>query len=70
MALEVGDIAPDFTLESTNGEKFNLYSELEKGPILLNFYVGDFGINCQNYLTKFIDRGTRCEDGASEPRQP
>ena len=55
MALEVGDIAPDFTLESTSGEKFNLYKELENGPILLNFYVGDFGINCQNYLTKFIE---------------
>ena len=62
MALEVGDIAPDFTLESTSGEKFNLYSELEKGPILLNFYVGDFGINCQNYLTKFIESYGRIEE--------
>ena len=62
MALEVGDIAPDFTLESTSGEKFNLYKELEKGPVLLNFYVGDFGINCQNYLTKFIESYGRIEE--------
>ena len=55
MALNVGDVAPDFTVGSTSGEDFNLYKELEKGPVLLNFYVGDFGINCQNYLTKFIE---------------
>ncbi len=55
MALEVGDTAPDFTVDSTSGEKFNLYTELKKGPILLNFYVGDFGINCTNYMAKFIE---------------
>ena len=59
MALDVGDIAPDFTVDSTSGEKFNLYNELEKGPILLNFYVGDFGINCTNYMTKFIEQYDR-----------
>jgi len=62
MALEVGDTAPDFTVDSTNGEKFNLYSELKKGPILLNFYVGDFGINCTNYMAKFIESYDRISD--------
>ncbi len=54
--FEIGDVAPDFTLPSTNGGEFNLYSELEDGPVLVNFYVGDFGINCYNYLVKFIER--------------
>ena len=62
MALEVGDTAPDFTVDSTNGEKFNLYTELKKGPILLNFYVGDFGINCTNYMAKFIESYNRISD--------
>ena len=61
MALDVGDVAPDFTVESTEGS-FNLYSALEKGPILLNFYVGDFGINCTNYMTKFIESYGRIEE--------
>ena len=62
MALNVGDTAPDFTVDSTSGESFNLYTELEKGPILLNFYVGDFGINCMNYTTKFIESYSRIEE--------
>ena len=62
MALEVGDTAPDFTVDSTNGEKFNLYTELKKGPILLNFYVGDFGINCTNYMARFIESYERIEE--------
>ncbi|MBO4551996.1 MAG: redoxin domain-containing protein [Candidatus Methanomethylophilaceae archaeon] len=60
--LIVGDKAPDFTLESTSGESFNLYKELEKGPVLLNFYVGDFGINCTNYLSKFIESYDRISE--------
>ena len=62
MALEVGDTAPDFTVDSTSGEKFNLYEELKKGPVLLNFYVGDFGINCTNYMAKFIESYNRISD--------
>ncbi len=62
MALNVGDIAPDFTVDSTSGGSFNLYAELEKGPILLNFYVGDFGINCTNYMSKFIESYGRIEE--------
>lgn len=62
MALNVGDKAPDFTVRSTDRESFDLYSELKNGPILLNFYVGDFGINCTNYMTKFIESYSRISD--------
>lgn len=55
MTLSLGDVAPDFTMPSTDREAFNLYEQLESGPILLNFYIGDFGINCTNYMTKFIE---------------
>ena len=40
-ALEVGDKAPDFELESTKGGKLKL-SSLRGKNVLINFYVLDF----------------------------
>ena len=40
-ALEVGDKAPDFELESSQGGKLKL-SSLKGKNILINFYVLDF----------------------------
>lgn len=54
--MNVGDKAPDFTVASTDRDSFDLYEQLKDGPILLNFYVGDFGINCTNYMSKFIEQ--------------
>ena len=56
MSIQIGDLAPDFELESTDGSLFKLSREVKKAPVLLNFYVGDFGINCTNYMTKFCER--------------
>jgi len=53
--LEVGDVAPDFKMPSAKKDEFHLYDELAKGPILLNFYVGDFGINCTTYMMRMIE---------------
>ena len=40
-ALDVGDKAPDFELESSKGGKFKL-SSLKGKNVLINFYVLDF----------------------------
>jgi len=40
-ALQVGDKAPDFELDSTNGGKVKL-SSLKGKNVLINFYVLDF----------------------------
>ena len=56
MAIEVGDKALDFQLESTDGSKFRLSDAVKDGPVLVNFYVGDFGIRCQDYMTRFNER--------------
>ena len=40
-ALEIGDKAPDFELESTKGGKLKL-SDLKGRNVLINFYVLDF----------------------------
>jgi hypothetical protein len=39
----VGDTAPDFTLPRTFEESISLSRLLEDGPVLLHFYVFDFG---------------------------
>jgi len=49
-----GQPAPDFTLESTAGE-FNLHQELQSGPILMMFYMGDFGTTCTWSLGKLAE---------------
>lgn len=41
LALEVGDKAPDFELDSTKGGKIRL-SDLKGKNVLINFYVLDF----------------------------
>lgn len=56
MAIETGDTAPDFTVRSTDGTEFTLSEKLKEKPVLLNFYAGDFGINCTMYMTKFAER--------------
>jgi len=53
--LEIGDIAPDFKMPSVDRKEFHLYEELKNGPILLNFYIGDFGINCTTYMMKMLE---------------
>ena len=52
---KVGDVADDFRMPSVEKDEFHLYEELKKGPVLLNFYIGDFGINCTTYMTKMIE---------------
>jgi cytochrome oxidase Cu insertion factor (SCO1/SenC/PrrC family) len=41
LALEVGDKAPDFELESSKGGKLKL-SDLRGKNVLINFYRNDF----------------------------
>lgn len=41
LALEVGDKAPDFELDSTKGGKIKL-SSLKGKNVLIQFYVSDF----------------------------
>ncbi len=53
--LKVGQRAPDFELESTAG-RLRLCEEAYKGPIILAFYMGDFGTTCSWVLSKFRDK--------------
>jgi peroxiredoxin len=41
--LAVGDRAPMFTLPSSLGQPVSLASYLERGPVVLAWYLFDFG---------------------------
>lgn len=41
--VQVGDHAPDFTLRRTFDESVSLRALLERGPVVVHFYVFDYG---------------------------
>jgi peroxiredoxin len=43
LVLSVGDQAPDFELRRTFDDSVRLSSLRERGPVLVHFYVFDFG---------------------------
>ena len=53
--LKAGDRAEDFTLPSTEGV-FTLSERVKKGPVLLYFYVVNFGMTCTNYIALMDER--------------
>lgn len=52
--LKSGEKAPDFSLESTSGQ-LCLSDSVKDGPIVIAFYMGDFGTTCSWVLSKFRD---------------
>jgi peroxiredoxin len=52
-ALHPGELAPDFILPDADGRTVRLYSELEKGPVVLVFYRGVWCVYCKIHLRGF-----------------
>ncbi len=52
-ALQCGDIAPDFSLISTDNEKINLYQLLETQPVIISFFRGSWCPFCVKELEHF-----------------
>lgn len=52
-ALQTGDIAPDFILPNVDGRSVRLYTELERGPVVLVFYRGGWCPYCKILLHGF-----------------
>ena len=55
MAINVGDIAPDFTLPDGVGNSVNLKALLNKGPVVLYFYPADHTSGCTAEACSFRD---------------
>jgi peroxiredoxin/nucleoside-diphosphate-sugar epimerase len=51
--LNIGDKAPDFTLEDPTGKPITLYEELAKGPVIIVFYRGEWCPYCNLQLKAY-----------------
>lgn len=54
--LEVGDIAPNFRLPAVLSGTFELREEVKRGPVLLYFYVVNYGQTCTDYMALMNER--------------
>jgi len=54
--LQVGDIAPDFTLNNESGNSISLKEYLQEGPVLIVFYRADWCPYCTKHLAEFQDK--------------
>jgi peroxiredoxin len=52
-ALNIGDKAPDFSLNNQKGEPITLYNELKNGPVILTWYRGGWCPYC-NITVHFL----------------
>ncbi len=59
--LVVGDSVPDFEAESTDG-RFVLSERVAKGPVLLYFYVVNYGKTCIDYMALMNERKQELDD--------
>jgi peroxiredoxin len=53
--LKVGDVAPDFSLYNQNETIFKLSKALEKGPVVVFFYRGQWCPFCNKYMKNYQD---------------
>ena len=53
--LKIGDKAPDFTGYDQTGKQVELKKLLEKGPMILFFYRGNWCPICNRYLSNYQD---------------
>ncbi|NOX85024.1 MAG: AhpC/TSA family protein [Chlorobi bacterium] len=53
--LPVGTLAPDFTATNHQGKTIDLKQSLEKGPVVIVFYRGEWCKHCNNYMHNLQD---------------
>ncbi|MEM1331244.1 MAG: redoxin domain-containing protein [Planctomycetota bacterium] len=64
--IEVGDTAPDFTLQSQAKEPWTLSDELKKGDVVLCFYPMDFSPVCSTEMKCVTDEFGRWEEKGAQ----
>ena len=53
--LKVGDIAPDFSAKDQDGKTISLKQALQKGPVVMLFYRGQWCPYCNKQMSRFSD---------------
>jgi peroxiredoxin Q/BCP len=64
--VDVGDVAPDFTLPSNSGEQVRLHDVLQRGPVVLYFYPKDETPGCTAEACSFRDSYEAFRDAGAE----
>lgn len=54
-ALPIGGKAPDFIVKDSEGKEVRLSEELQKGPVVLIFYRGNWCKHCNSYMSNMED---------------
>lgn len=62
MSANVGDIAPDFELDSTSGERFKLSETFKDLPCIIYFYPKNFTPGCTKEACDFRDNFSQFKD--------
>jgi peroxiredoxin len=55
MSVDVGTVAPDFTLPNQDREPVTLSEQLTRGPVVLTFLPGAFSNTCTKEMCTFRD---------------
>ena len=53
--LKVGDMAPDFSAKGQDGKTISLKQALQKGPVVMLFYRGQWCPYCNKQMSRFSD---------------
>lgn len=53
--LKVGDMAPDFSAKDQDGKTISLKQALQKGPVVMLFYRGQWCPYCNKQMSRFSD---------------
>lgn len=53
--LAIGSIAPDFSIADNNGKQIQLSKLIERGPVVITFYRGEWCPHCNNYMMNLQD---------------
>ena len=53
--LKVGDMAPDFSAKDQAGKTISLKQALQKGPVVMLFYRGQWCPYCNKQMSRFSD---------------
>ncbi len=54
-APKVGNVIPNFITSSLRKERWELEEEVKDGPIVLQFYLGDFGTLCSRNIIQAME---------------
>jgi peroxiredoxin len=64
--LKVGDMAPDFTLPATTGDKITLSSFRGKAPVVLAFFPAAFTGGCTKEMLAYQANSAKFEGAATK----